>query len=107
MPKRVNHAHGYVNEAAALANAAVERLTAVARGRGHACRCPRGDCRNLNKHLPFCVWQTASRTNPDSVVLADHLDVNHDPALRAWSGWHDRRARLVFSATAARLSPWK
>ena len=40
---------------------------------------PTGDCPNLDGHLPFCVRQTASRTNPDSVVLADHLDVNHDP----------------------------
>jgi fumarate hydratase, class II len=67
MPKRVYHAYGYVKKAAALVNAAAERLApwkaeAIARAADEAI------AGKLDEHFPLYVWQTGSGTQSNMNV---------------------------------------
>src|SRR6202023_2503810 len=67
MPKRVYHAYGYVKKAAALVNAAAERLPrwkaeAIVRAADEAIT------GKLDDHFPLYVWQTGSGTQSNMNV---------------------------------------
>jgi fumarate hydratase class II len=67
MPKRVYHAYGYVKKAAALVNAAAERLPqwkadAIVRAADEAI------AGKLDEHFPLYVWQTGSGTQSNMNV---------------------------------------
>ena len=67
MPKRVYHAYGYVKKAAALVNAAADRLPtwkaeAIVRAADEAIT------GKLDDHFPLYVWQTGSGTQSNMNV---------------------------------------
>src|SRR3984893_14841880 len=67
MPKRVYHAYGYVKKAAALVNAAAERLAqwkadAIVHAADEAI------AGKLDEHFPLYVWQTGSGTQSNMNV---------------------------------------